>query len=146
MKESLLRTLVLGCVIALVAPSSVLGKDKGVGGGKHDGGMGAIEEALSKLQLTAQQKTKIEECKTKFRDCLSAYQEEAKQAKRSNDPEKKKEIAKSIAEKRREMMDGIRAVLTDEQKKTFDEAMPKRGAHGKGGAKADPKAGGSATQ
>lgn len=142
MKTSVLKALALGCALALVTPLFVLGKDKGAGGGKHDGGMGAIDEALSKLQLTAQQKTKIEECKTKFRDCLSTYQEEAKQAKRSNDPEKKKEVAKSIAEKRREMMDGIRAVLTDEQKKTFDEAMPKRGARGKGGAKTDPKAGG----
>lgn len=146
MRISLLKALALGCALALAAPSFVLGKDKGAGGAKHDGGIGVLDEALSKLQLTAQQKTKIEECKTKFRDCLSAYQEEAKQAKRSNDPEKKKEIAKSIAEKRREMLDGIRAVLTDAQKKTFEEAMPKRSAHGKGGAKTDTKTGGSATQ
>lgn len=146
MKTSVLKTLALGCALALVTPLFVLGKDKGAGGGKHDGGMGAVDEALSKLQLTAQQKAKIEECKTKFRDCLSTYREEAKQAKRSNDPEKKKETVKSIAEKRREMMDGIRAVLTNEQKKMFDEAMPKRGARGKGGSKADSKAGGSATQ
>jgi hypothetical protein len=42
-------------------------------------------------------------------------------------------------------MDGIRAVLTEEQKKTFDEAMPKA-ARGKGGAKTKPRAGGTVTQ
>lgn len=145
MRTSILRTLALGCALALVAPSFAFGKDKGAGG-KRGGGLAPIEEALAKLVLTAQQKTKIEECKTKFNDYMRASQEEAKAARRDNDPTKKKQVAKGLVEKRHELMDGIRAVLTDEQKKTFDEAMPKPAARGKGGAKQNPKSGGTVTQ
>ncbi|MCX6910751.1 MAG: Spy/CpxP family protein refolding chaperone [Verrucomicrobia bacterium] len=145
MKTSVLKMLALGCALALVAPSFALGGDKGAGG-KRDGGLGHVEEALAKLELTTQQKTKIEDCKTKFRDYLRACHEEAKAAKQDNDPAKKRQAAKGLAEKRQELTDGIRAVLTDEQKKTFDEAMPKPAARGKGRAKANPKAGGTVTQ
>ena len=146
MKTSVLKTLALGCALALVAPSFALGKDKGAGGGKRDGGTGAVEKALAKLQLTAQQKTKIEDCKTKFHEYLRACQEERKVAQKSNDAAKKKQAAKGLVEKRQELLDGIRAVLTDEQKKTFDEALPKPTKRGKGGAKANPKAGGTVIQ
>lgn len=145
MKTSVLKTLALGCALALIAPSFALGGDKGAGG-KRDGGLAAVEEALSKLELTAQQKTKIEDCKTKFRDYIKARHEDAKATKQSDDPTKKRQNAKALAEKKQELIDGIRAVLTDEQKKTFDEAMPKPAARGKGGAKAKPNAGGTVTQ
>ena len=145
MKTSVLKTLALGCALALVVPSFAFGKEKGTGG-KRAGGLGPVEEALAKLELTAQQKTKIEDCKAKFRDYLKARQEDVKAAKQSDDPGRKKPGAKALAEKRQEMIDGIRAILTDEQKKTFDEALPKPAAHGKGGAKANPKAGGTVTQ
>ncbi|MCX6901283.1 MAG: Spy/CpxP family protein refolding chaperone [Verrucomicrobia bacterium] len=143
MKTSVLKTLALGCALALVASSFAPGKDKAAGAGKRDGGTGAVEEALAKLQLTAQQKTKIDECKTKFREYLRACQEERKAAQQSNDAAKKKQATKGLAEKRQELLDGIRAVLTDEQRKTFDEALPKPT---KRGAKANPKAGGTVTQ
>lgn len=143
MRTSVLKMLVLGCAVALVAPSFTLGGDKGAGG-KH--GLGPIDDALAKLELTDQQKKKIEDCKAKFRDYMQAHQEEMKTAKQSDDPAKKKQAAKGMREKRNELIDGIRDVLTDEQKKTFDEAMPKPDAHGKGGAKGKPDAGGTVTQ
>ncbi|MBI5687748.1 MAG: Spy/CpxP family protein refolding chaperone [Verrucomicrobia bacterium] len=145
MRTSVLRMLVLGCALVLAAPSFALGKEKGAGG-RRAGALGPVEEALAKLELTAQQKTKIEECKTKFNDYVRASQEELKAGRKDNDPAKRRQAVKGLAEKRQELMDGIRAVLTDEQKKKFDEAMPKPAARGKGGAKGKPKAGGTVTQ
>ncbi len=135
----------MGCALALVAPSFAFGKDKGAGG-KRGGGLAPVEETLVKLELTTQQKNKIEDCKAKFNDYVRASQEEMKAARQGNDPAKKKQAMKGLAEKRQELMDGIRAVLTDEQKKAFDEAMPKPAARGKGGAKKNPKSGGTVTQ
>ena len=147
MKASVWKVLTWGCALAMIAPLLAFGGDKTAGGGKHGGGaLVPVEEALTKLELTEQQKTKIEDCKAKFRDYLKARQEDVKAAKQSDDPGRKKPGAKALAEKRQEMIDGIRAILTDEQKKTFDEALPKPAAHGKGGAKANPKAGGTVTQ
>jgi Spy/CpxP family protein refolding chaperone len=145
MKTSVRKMLAWGCAIALIAPSFAFGKEKGAGG-KRDAASGHVEEALAKLELTAQQKTKIEECKAKFNEYLRASREESKIGKKENDPAKRKQAAKGLAEKRQELSDGIRAVLTDDQKKTFDEAMPKAAARGKGGAKGKPKAGGTVTQ
>jgi Spy/CpxP family protein refolding chaperone len=141
MKACVLKMLVLGCVVALWAPSFALGGDKGAGGKR---GLGPVEDALAKLELTDQQKKKIEDCKAKFRDFMQAHQDEMKAAKQSDDPAKKRQAAKSMREKRQELIDGIREVLTDEQKKTFDEAMPKPPAHDKG-AKTNP-GGGTVTQ
>ena len=145
MKTSVLRMLALGCALAVVAPEFVLGKDKGAGG-KRDGGLAAIEETVAKLNLTPQQKTKVEECKAKFNEYVRAAQEERRAGKKEVDPAKRREALKGVAEKKRELLDGIRAVLTDEQKKQFDEAMPKPAARGKGGAKDKPKTGGTVTQ
>jgi Spy/CpxP family protein refolding chaperone len=144
MKTSVLKTLALGCALAMVAPALAPGGDKAAGG-KRGGGLAPVEEALAKIELTAQQKTKVEECKTKFREYTRARQEDAKATKRNSDPTQKRQDAKGLAEKRQELIDGIRAVLTEEQKKTFDEALPKP-ARGKGGGKAKPKAGGTVTQ
>ncbi len=143
MKTSVLKMLVLGCVVAWMMPSFASGGDKGADGKR---GLGPVEDALAKVQLTDQQKKKIEDCKTKFRDFMQAHQEEMKAAKQGDDPAKKKQGAKALREKRQELIDGIREVLTDDQKKTFDEAMPKPGAHGKGNAKGTPAGGGTVTQ
>ena len=48
MKTSVLKMLVLGCTLALVAPSLAGGKEKGAGG-RRGGGLAPIEEALAKL-------------------------------------------------------------------------------------------------
>lgn len=143
MRASVLKMLVLGCAVALVAPSFAFGGDKGADGKR---GLGPIEDALAKVELTDQQKKKVEDCKAKFRDFMQSRQEEMKAAKQSDDPTKRKQLGKALREKRQDLIDGIRAVLTDEQKKTFDEAMPKPDAHGKGGAKGKPDAGGTVTQ
>lgn len=146
MKTSVLKMLALGGALALMAPSFALAKDKGAGGKRGGGPLAPVEEALAKLELTAQQKTKIEDCKAKFGDYLRATHEDAKNAKKENDPAKKRQAAKGLADKRQELLDGIRAVLTDEQKKQFDDALPKPAARGKGGAKKKPQAGGTVTQ
>lgn len=143
MKASVLKVLVLGCAVALMTPSLAPCGDKGTDGKR---GLGPMEDALAKLELTDQQKKKIEDCKAKFRDFMQSHQEEMKAARQGDDPAKKKQIGKALREKRQELMDGIREVLTDDQKKAFDEAMPKPAAHGKGGAKGNPSGGGTVTQ
>jgi periplasmic protein CpxP/Spy len=108
------------CLLALGAMSSVSllqaqDEKKGKGGGRGGMTVERIEEAVG--TLTAAQKTKIEAILAKVRDQIQAVPQEERQA-------KGRELRQaSNAE--------IRAVLTDEQKKKFDEMAQQ----GRGGGK-----------
>lgn len=136
MKRSILTTLTLAAALCVTIPMFVSGADAPEGKRGHGkGAMGAkLDEALGKLDLTADQKTKIDAAKAKLQEFRQAHADELKAAQEETDPEKKRAAFKGMMEKMKEMMDGIRAVLTDEQKKKFEELMPAR--HGKGHGKA----------
>ena len=134
---SMLKMAVLGCALLMAAPWVNAADDppaKCEKRGKH-GDM--MEGLLAKLNLTEDQKTKVDAIKTKFRgemqEFQKAHKEELEAAKQAGDRAKMKEIMKPFAEKREAMMKDIKAVLTDEQKeklqKSLDEA---KAAHGHG--------------
>lgn len=106
--------------------------------GHRDGVRGPMgerfNEALAKLDLTEEQKKKIEAVKAKFREYMEANKEKFKAAREGSD-EQKAELRKNMGEKMKEMMEGIRGVLTEEQKKKFAEMMPARDGEGKGRAR-----------
>jgi Spy/CpxP family protein refolding chaperone len=149
MKRSVLKTLAIIVALCVTAPMFVVAGEKAAGGKRGEGRAGAVgarlDEALGKLNLTDEQKTKVEACKAKFHEYVKAHAEDMKAAREGTDEQKKHEVRKAFGEKMKEMMDGIRAVLTDEQKKKFEEAMPARGAHGERG-KPGGKRGGTVVQ
>ena len=134
MKHSVLKTLTLIVAVGVAAPMFVSGADAPEGKrGQGKGAMGQrMNEALEKLNLTEDQKAKVEACKAKLQEYMQAHGEELKAAREETDPEKKRAAFKGMMEKMQEMRDGIRAALTDEQKKKFDELMPARHGEGKG--------------
>ncbi|MBM3887681.1 MAG: hypothetical protein FJ388_01005 [Verrucomicrobia bacterium] len=148
MKHSVLKILALIVALGVAAPMLVPAGEKNAEGKRGARGaamMAKLDEALGKLSLTEVQKTKIEACKAKYQEYVKAHGEEFKAARGGADEQKKREAKKGWFEKWQEMMDGIRAVLTDEQKKKLEEAMPARGARGDRG-KPGAKRGGEVVQ
>jgi hypothetical protein len=100
--------------------------------GKRAGGMKKLDAALAQLNLTADQKPKVDKAKAELRA-------EVKKANESTDPEEKK--SKNVAARKafRQKLGGI---LNADQKKKLAELMPKRkkGAKGAKAAKAGAKA------
>jgi Spy/CpxP family protein refolding chaperone len=138
MKPPVLKTLTFAAALCVAVPMSASGADAPAGKrGAAKGAMGGkLDEALGKLDLNEEQKTKVEACKAKFRDYMQSHAEELKAAREETDPEKKREAMKGLFGQMKEMMDGIRAVLTDAQKKKLDELMPARMGDGKGKGRA----------
>ncbi len=95
---------------------------KGKGGGGGRGGMGNPEQMVQRLdeavQLTAEQKTKITAIYAKSREKMQALPEDQRM-------EKGREIMAAVRTE-------VRAVLTAEQQKKFDEMTPGRGQGGQG--------------
>jgi len=128
--ESLRRTLTLLAALAVAAPFIATAGDAPAGKrGVREAGKGMIgerlNEALAKLDLTEEQKKKVESLKAKLREYMEANRDKFKAAREGSD-QQKAELRKEMGEKMREMMEGIRAVLTDEQKKKLAELMPGR--------------------
>ncbi len=98
---------------------------KGKGGGGGRGGMGNPEQMVQRLdeavQLTAEQKTKITAIYAKSREKMQALPEDQRM-------EKGREIMAAVRTE-------VRAVLTAEQQKKFDEMAPGRGQGGGQGKK-----------
>lgn len=143
MKKSVLKTLTLAAAVAVAAPMLAVAADAPEGKrGPREAGKGMMGERLSevlgKLNLTEEQKTKIEAQKAKLREHMEANREKFKAARDGSD-EQKAELRKAMGEKMKEMMDGVRAVLTDEQKKKLAELMPAREGEGKGRRKGAEK-------
>ncbi|MCX7827188.1 MAG: Spy/CpxP family protein refolding chaperone [Verrucomicrobiae bacterium] len=146
MKQSVLKTVAWVVALCVAAPVFATAGEKAAGGKRGEGRVGAmdakLDETLAKLNLTEEQKTKIEACKAKFREFMKEHAADMKAAREGTDEQKKREVRKTLMEKLKERRDGIRAVLTDEQKKKFDEEMPAWGARGERG-KPRGKRGGS---
>ena len=136
MKRTILKTVTLIAALCVAAPMFVSGADAPEGKRGHGKGAiaGKLDEALGKLDLTADQKTKIDAAKAKLGEYMKAHAEELKAAREATDPEKKREAFKGAMEQMKQTRDEIRSILTDEQKKKFDELMPAR--QGKGHGKA----------
>jgi Spy/CpxP family protein refolding chaperone len=84
-----------------------------------------VEQLDKALTLTDDQKTKIKDIYTKAADDMRAAMKEGRDGDR--------EAARAkMMEKMRATRDQVRALLTDEQKKKFDE-MPQRGGGDQGG-------------
>jgi len=138
MKRSVLKSALLIVVFCVAVPMFVAAGEKAADA--------KLDEVLGKLNLTEEQKTKIEACEAKFREYKQANQEKRKAARGETDSQKRREAVKNMREKHQEMMDGIRTVLTDEQKKKFEEAMPAQGARGDRGRKPGSKPSGAVVQ
>lgn len=133
MKQLFLRILSYVAAFCVVAPVFVSGGDAPEGRQGRRGAMGArLDEALGKLNLTADQKTRIETVKARLGEYLKAHAEELKAAREETDPDKKREAMKGLFEQFKQMREDIRAVLTDDQKKQFDELLPARRGAGSG--------------
>lgn len=136
--RSMLKMAVLGSALLMATSLFVMGDDQPAKGEKHGKHGDMTEGILAKLNLTADQKTKIDAIKAKFQDEMQEFQkahkEELDAAKQAKDREKMKEIMKPFAGKREALMNDIKGVLTDEQKEQFqkalDEAKAARGKHG----------------
>ena len=91
-----------------------------------------MEGTLAKLNLTEDQKTKIDAIKAKFQkerqELEKTHKSDVDAAKQAKDQENPREIMKR---KRKAMMNEIKGVLTDEQKEQFQKAMEaSHGDHG----------------
>ncbi len=118
------KLLVSAIAVGALASTTLLQaqeEKKGKGGGGR-GGMGSPEQMVQRLdeavQLTAEQKTKITAIYAKSREKMQALPEDQRM-------EKGREIMASIRTE-------VRAVLTAEQQKKFDEMTPGRGQGGQG--------------
>jgi len=141
MKQSVLKTLTLAVAVGVAAPMLAFSADAPEGKrGNREGGKGAVgarfDEALGKLDLTAEQKTKVDAAKAKLQEYMKAHAEELKAAREETDQEKKRAAFKGMMEKMQEMRESIRGALTDEQKKKFDELVPARMGKGEGKGRA----------
>jgi Spy/CpxP family protein refolding chaperone len=121
---------------------------KGAGAGGQRPGM--MEHLLppmaqEKLNLTADQKTKVEELDAAFGKEVKAFwashaelREKMKAAREAGDKDKMKDLMaemKPMMEARKSGMEKVKALLTDEQKKTLEEMAEKMRAGRPGGHK-----------
>jgi Spy/CpxP family protein refolding chaperone len=133
-------------------PTRPPGGPRGPGGPRFE--MQLIPPRLmDDLALTAEQKAKVEVLQADFakeRDKLRASEtnnpefaklrDEMRAARDAGDREKMRSLReqlvpyqKPILDLRRQYMDKVRSLLTDEQKKTLEEAIQRRGPRGPGG-------------
>ena len=132
---SMLKMAVLGCALLMAAPLLNAADDQPAKAEKHGKHGDMMEGFLGKLNLTDDQKTKIDAIKTKFRGEMQEFQKahkaELDAAKQAKDRAKMHEIMKPMGEKRDAMINDIKGVLTDEQKEQFQKAMDEaKAAHG----------------
>jgi Spy/CpxP family protein refolding chaperone len=135
---SMLKMAVLGCALLMVAPWLNAADDQPAKGEKHGKHGDMLDGILGKLNLTDDQKSKIEALKTKFhgemQEFQKAHKDEIDAAKQAKDRAKMHEIMKPFAEKRDAFMNDIKGVLTDDQKAQLQKAMDDaKAAHGKHG-------------
>jgi len=142
------------------------------GGPRGPGGPGGQQLTLplipprlmNELKLTADQKPKVEAVVSEFdkeRDKIRASQtnnteiaklrDDMRVAREAGDREKMRSLREQLApyekpllDLRKDYMDKVRALLTDEQKKTLDDAVQRRGAGGPRGPGGPPPGGGNA--
>lgn len=149
----------LTAAIALIAVAAVQAEDKPAPK-KHEGGRPMMEQllppmAVEKLNLTADQKAKLDELNAGFKKDMEQYKkdhpvseadrEAMKKARESGDKEAMKAAREKLAETmkgaieiRKGYMEKFKATLTDEQKKQLEEMRPHRGP-GAGGEKKHEK-------
>ncbi|MBI5684240.1 MAG: Spy/CpxP family protein refolding chaperone [Verrucomicrobia bacterium] len=134
MKRTILKTLTLIAALCVAAPMIATAADAPEGKqGRGKGAMaGKLDEVLGKLDLTAEQKTKVDAAKAKLGEYMKSHAEELKAAREATEPEKRREALKGMMGQMKQTRDEIRAVLTDEQKKKFDELMPAYQGKGRG--------------
>lgn len=133
MKSFITKTLTLGLALLAAATWSASAAEEGKGSGKMQQRGEALKAALDKLNLNEDQKAKIKAITDKAaaegREFMQAHAEELKAAKEANDHEKMKTIFAPMMEKRKALLDEIKAVLTDEQKQKLAESLPAHGEH-----------------
>ncbi len=122
-RKLIVSALAIGALASTPLMQAQEGEKKGKGGGR--GGMGNPEQMVQRLdeavQLTAEQKTKITAIYAKSREKMQALPEDQRM-------EKGREIMTATRAE-------VRAVLTAEQQKKFDEMAPGRGQGGGQGKK-----------
>jgi Spy/CpxP family protein refolding chaperone len=106
--------LVALAAIVFVAPAA-MAQGGGGGGGQGRGGRGMIQALMANITLTAEQQAKVDSIVAKFRaDRPAMPGQDADSATRADARTK-------MMEYNNKQYDAIREVLTDDQKKVFDE-------------------------
>jgi Spy/CpxP family protein refolding chaperone len=126
--KSLVKVLISVLALGLMASVSMLHAQEGEakkGGGKGGRGQMTPEQQIARLEeavgtLTAEQKTKI----------TAIYEKAAKDMQAVPQEERREKMGEMMAATRKD----VRAVLTADQQKKFDD-MPAPGRGGKGGGK-----------
>ncbi len=119
-------------VLCMGGTASVAAAQGGMGGGRGPR-MSPIERVLTQptaITLTADQQKTVDSLKT-------AMTEEQRSAREAGGDDRQAMMAKFQGINKK-YMDAVRALLTPEQQKTFDEnlaAMPQRGRRGAGGGR-----------
>lgn len=133
MKLSLVKMLALSLALIAAAPwfaSAAGGKE-----GKGHRGSDPLQAALEKLDLTADQKAKAKVITDKLAadraEFMKEHGAEVKAAREAKDKEKMRSLQAPMMEKQKTAIAEIKGLLTDEQKKKFDEVMPAGGHHKK---------------
>ena len=149
------RLIIALAAIALLATGAIRAADETNHPGQRPGGPGGPRfdaplippKLMTDLALTAEQKPKVEAIASEFtqkRDKILADQkndpaitklrDEMRAAREAKDREKARSLREQLAphekpllDLRKASMDQVRALLTDEQKKTFDEARQRFG-------------------
>lgn len=133
---SIFRCVALGSGLALVAVLFAGGQAEGqvrrqnqqiqiIPGRGADGPL-VSKEAQEKLNLTAEQKEKIEKIEKEFadknKDSQEKIREAAQKARQDQDRTALQKVMETVQKQRGEFEDKVKAVLNDEQKKKFEEA------------------------
>ena len=129
MRKLAMVALAVLCMGGTASVAAAQGGMGGMGGGR--GRMSQIDRVLHQptaITLTADQQTKVDSLKKAMTDEQSAARESA--------GDDRQAMMGKFQEINKKYMDAVRALLTPDQQKTFDEnvaAMPQRGRRGGGG-------------
>lgn len=130
-----LAALTAALLAGVAAPTSAAHAQ---GGGQRGGMMGNQQQMTDRLfegiTLSAEQKDKVKAVEEKFRPRMEAMREEMRGAMQGGAPNP--ELRQKMTALNTEQRDALRAVLTPDQQKVFDEnvkKMPQRGGPGGGG-------------
>jgi len=142
MKRSILTTSVLVCALCVSGPLAAFAKE---GGKRHaDRASGPVDGALAKMNLTDEQKSKIQAIKEKFHAEMKKWDEDHKAEMDAARAAKDRAKMKPLMEQRTTKMEGMTAeiknVLNEDQKVQLQQAMDAAKAeHGKRGEKRNKK-------
>lgn len=133
---------------ALLAGASATARAQGGGGeGRQRAGMMGNPQRMEQMlfegiELSAEQKTRVEKVRELFAPRLQKLRDEARAARESGQrsPETMQEAMRKMTAVNREQQDSLRAVLTEAQRPAFDKNVTEMQTRRPGGAGRPPRA------